>query len=372
VTELNLPFVYYVFFTCTFGLIIGSFLNVVIHRVPLGESIVLPGSHCPACGKPINKFDNIPLLGYLLLRGRCRNCKTRISPIYPLVELLTALLFVAIIFKTGPTWEALLEMGFVSVMLVLVLIDVRHHLIPNVITYPAFVFALAAAGARSGWGEHMMRTFDFSIIIPALNSEFVAWRAALTGGLLLALAAPGFWLLDRLDLILFNKYFEWEEMNEDSEIDPGDEKEWEEIERRQNRVIYLTMIIGLLLAVLWAAAIFKYSPSDSQTFEDAYNGLLRASASAMIGGGVVWWLRAVYFFVRGFEGMGLGDVKMMSIVGAFLGWQGMFGVLILGSILGSVIGIILAFRSKRGLKTALPFGVCLGIASLIVLFATVP
>jgi leader peptidase (prepilin peptidase)/N-methyltransferase len=372
VTELNLPFVYYVFLTSIFGLIIGSFLNVVIHRVPLGESIVLPGSHCPACRKPINKFDNIPLLGYVLLGGRCRNCKTRISPIYPLLELLTALLFVAILYKTGLRWEALLEMGFVSVMLVLILIDLRHHLIPNVITYPAFVFALAAAAARGGWGEQIIRTFDFSIIIPALNSEFVAWRAALVGGIIIALAAPGFWLLDRLDLVLFNKYFEWMEMNEEAESDGVPEKEWEEIDRRQNRVIYLTMILGLLLAGCWALAIFKYSPTGSPAFENAYNGLLRASAGALIGGGLIWWLRAVYFFVRGLEGMGLGDVKMMSIVGAFLGWQGMFGVLLLGSILGSVIGVILAFRSKRGLKTALPFGVCLGIASLIVLFATTP
>jgi prepilin signal peptidase PulO-like enzyme (type II secretory pathway) len=372
VTELNLPFVYYVFFTSAFGLMIGSFLNVVIQRVPLGKSIVMPGSHCPVCKKPINKFDNIPLLSYVLLHGRCRNCKTQISPIYPLVELLTALLFVAVIFKTGPTWEALLEMGFVSVMLALVLIDFRHHLIPNVITYPAFVFALVAAAARSGWGEQTIRTFEFSIIIPALNSEFVAWRAALVGGLLIALAAPGFWLLDHLDLILFNKYFEWNETSEDSESDGVDDKEWEKIERRQNRVIYLAMILGLLLALLWVVAIFKYSPIDTQTYEDAYHGLLRASAGALIGGGLIWWLRAVYFFVRGFEGMGLGDVKMMSIVGAFLGWQGMFGVLLLGSILGSVVGVILAFRSKRGLKTALPFGVCLGIAALVVLLATTP
>jgi prepilin signal peptidase PulO-like enzyme (type II secretory pathway) len=366
----DLPFTLSLFFACIFGLLIGSFLNVVIYRIPRAESVVYPGSHCPGCGKPIRAFDNIPLLSYVLLRGRCRDCNTRISPLYPTVELLTALLFVAVIYKTGPNWEAVVQMIFACVMLVLIFIDLRHHLLPNVIIYPAFVFALAAATARGGWGEQIAKAFDISLIIPAFNSEFVPWRAALIGGALLALAAPGFWLMEHLDLILFNKYYQWEEMNEESE--KSDEAEWEEegdekARRRYNRVIYGTMIIGLLLAALWAGAVFTYSPADPLAYEDAYNGLLRASVGALIGGGLIWWLRAIHMFVRGYEGMGLGDVKMMSIVGAFLGWQGMFGVLLLGSILGSVVGVVLAVRSKRGLKTALPFGVCLGIASLIVM-----
>jgi leader peptidase (prepilin peptidase)/N-methyltransferase len=107
-------------------------------------------------------------------------------------------------------------------------------------------------------------------------------------------------------------------------------------------------------------------------YENAYGGLLRACAGALFGGGLIWLIRAVYFFLRGFEGMGLGDVKMLSVVGAFLGWIGVLSVLLLGSILGTVAGLILIYRSKKGLKTALPFGVCLGIASLVVMLTATP
>lgn len=352
---------YYVFFASIFGLIIGSFLNVVIHRIPRGESIVSPGSHCPACRNPIGAFDNIPLLSYVLLRGRCRNCNIRVSSVYPFVEAITALLFIAIILKSGPSWQAMLEMIFACVMLALVFIDARHHLLPNMITYPAFLFALAAATVLGGLGDWASGTIGISIVIPALELGISPLRAALIGGFLFALAAPGFWLLDRLDLVLFNKYFEWEEMNEEGERDE------EAIESRYRLTIYGTMIAGLLVAAGWAFAVIYFSPNEPQAFDDAYKGLLGASGGALLGGGLIWWLRAVYFYIRGFEGMGLGDVKMMAIVGAFLGWRGTFGVLLLGSIIGVVVGSILAFRGKQGFKTPLPFGVCLGIASLIVL-----
>ncbi len=364
--QFGLPLAFYAIFAFIFGAVIGSFLNVVIHRAPQGLSVVFPGSRCTSCGAAIRAFDNLPLLSYTILRGRCRSCRARISAVYPLVELLAGLMFVALIFKTGPAWEVLLEFVFAGAMIALVFIDARHHRLPNVITYPAFVFALAAATARAGWSEQTSFTFDLSIIIPGMKSEFAAWRAALFGGLLFALAAPGFRLLDRLDPILFGKYFEWEE------VDEAEAEREVEIERRHDRVIYATMIIGLLVAIAWAALVIFLSPGNQQVYEEAYSGLLRASAGAVIGGGIVWWLRAVYFFIRRVEGMGLGDVKMMSVVGAFFGWQGAFGVLLLGSILGSVIGVISAYRSQRGMKAPLPFGVCLGVASLVVMLTATP
>ena len=133
-----------------------------------------------------------------------------------MVELLTGLIFVALVFKTGPSWEAVLEFAFACVMIALIFIDAIHLLIPNVITYPAFLFALTGATARAGWGAQLSLTFDISIIIPGLQSEFAPWRAALFGGLIFAMAAPGFWLLDSLDPILFGKYFDWEESDENS------------------------------------------------------------------------------------------------------------------------------------------------------------
>jgi prepilin signal peptidase PulO-like enzyme (type II secretory pathway) len=356
VTGVDLPLAYYVFFAFIFGLLIGSFLNVVIGRVPLDESIIFPGSHCPACGNPIRPLDNIPLISYALLRGRCRSCGGRISPIYPLVEILTALLFVAIIYKTGPQREALLDMAFACIMLALIVIDARHMLLPNAITYPGFIFAIAAATVRGGWG--IGAGGDLAILGAGLP-EFDPWRTAFFGGLLLAVAAVGFQLLDRLDLILFNKYFEWAEMNEES---PGN-RDADDHRRKTGA----TLIIGSLIAVIWAVTVIKFSPNEQFAFEESYNALLGASVGAFLGGGLIWGLRAVYFYVRGIEGMGLGDIKMMSISGAFLGWRGVIGVLLISSILGVVAGIILALRSKQGLGTALPYGVCLGIASLIVM-----
>jgi leader peptidase (prepilin peptidase)/N-methyltransferase len=354
------------------GLIFGSFLNVVIHRVPRGLSVAFPGSHCASCGAPVRAFDNIPLLSYALLRGRCRSCRARISFAYPVVETLTGLVFVALVFKAAPSWETLLEFAFACVMIALIFIDAIHLLIPNVITYPAFLFALTGATARAGWGAHLSPAFDFSILIPGLQSGFAPWRAALFGGLLFAMAAPGFWLLDRLDPILFDKYFDWEEADEGAGDEASEIAREMEIERRHSRAIRATMVLGLIAAVAWAAPVSYFSAENQPAFEDAYGGLLRASAGAMIIGGLTWCVRAAYFFIRGIEGMGLGDVKMMSVVGAFMGWIGAFGVLLLGSIIGAIAGAILMYRGKQGFKTRLPFGVCLGVASLIVMLTSTP
>lgn len=383
-TELNLPFAFYVVAASILGLLIGSFLNVVIHRVPLGESIVFPGSHCPACDAGVRAYDNIPLLSYALLKGRCRNCSERISWRYPLVELLTASVFALIVFKTGANWEALLEMVFASVMLSLVFIDAIHHLLPNVITYPAMAFAMAAATARAGWGEPHVGGMEVSVILPTLVPIFTPWKAAIFGGGLLALAVPSFRLIDRLDLILYNKYFDWTDSDEEGEagieknvnavaepepLEPIDEAAEAAAEIRYQRTIRTSVLLGLLIAVIWAGLCVTVSAKHPQAFSQAYRGLWGAFAGAVVGSMPIWWLRAIYFLVRGIEGMGLGDVKLMAIVGAFLGWQGAFGVLLFGSIVGSIIGAFLAWRSKSGVRTAMPFGVCLGAVAVIVMMA---
>lgn len=121
------------------GLILGSFFNVVISRLPKGESIILPASKCPNCGAAIKPYDNIPLISYLLLRGRCPACREKISPIYPIVELLTGLLFVASYLKFGPSIEFLLSVFFLSVLIILAFIDLKEMIIPNKIIYPALL-----------------------------------------------------------------------------------------------------------------------------------------------------------------------------------------------------------------------------------------
>lgn len=390
--ELTMPFVFYAIAAAILGLLIGSFLNVVIHRVPLGESVIFPNSHCPHCSVAIRPVDNIPVISFLLLKGRCRTCHASISWRYPAVELLTAAIFIVIAVKSGLTWQTGLELVFACVMISLVFIDAIHHLLPNVITYPAIVFALAAATARAGWGEPINYSFDISFVFQSADASFPRISAAVIGGLLLAMAAPLFWLLDWLDLRLYNKYFEWEDMNAESEEEnrtgnlsseftqsehPANPVSTtlvseEEAERRYRRTISAAMIFGLVVAATWAIAVLWLSPKFPDAFSQAYGGLWRAVVAALIGSMPIWWLRAAYFYIRGAEGMGLGDVKLMAIIGAFLGWQGAIGVLLFGSILGSVTGIYMAWRSQRGLKTALPFGVCLGIAALIVLLTAKP
>jgi leader peptidase (prepilin peptidase)/N-methyltransferase len=133
------------FLAFALGLIVGSFANVCIHRLPLEQSIVHPGSHCPRCGTPITAVDNIPLLSYLLLLGRCRVCRAPISARYPLVELGNGLLYLGVAVVEGPGPHAVVTMAFVTALGVLALIDLDHKMLPNVITLPGIAFGLAAS-----------------------------------------------------------------------------------------------------------------------------------------------------------------------------------------------------------------------------------
>ena len=127
------------------GLVVGSFANVCIHRLPLGLSVVRPPSRCPACGALIKAYDNLPVLGFLLLRGRCRACRTPISWRYPAVEAANGLLWLAIAFWHGPAPRSFVEMALVSALLVLSLIDLDHQILPDVITLPGLGIGLAAS-----------------------------------------------------------------------------------------------------------------------------------------------------------------------------------------------------------------------------------
>src|SRR5919107_4402023 len=126
------------------GAVLGSFLNVVIHRVPLGESIVSPGSRCPHCAAPVATYDNVPVVSWLLLRGRCRSCGGPISARYPLVELATALTFAAIVAVRGFDDGLLLELPFAACLIALAGIDLDHKLLPNRIVYPMAAWGAAA------------------------------------------------------------------------------------------------------------------------------------------------------------------------------------------------------------------------------------
>ena len=266
-----LPFIYVV--AGVFGAIIGSFLNVVIHRVPREESIVLPSSRCPSCGSVVAFYDNLPVLSYLVLGGRCRTCKAHISARYPAVELLVAGLWVALVWRDGLTWALPFDLAFVTAITALVFIDAEHMILPNAITYPGIVFALIAR-----------------VAIPYLVGR------------------PYF---DDLP----------------------------------------SLLNGVLAGMpIWAASL---------------GGAL---IGALIGGGSLWLMGWTWEKLRGIEAMGLGDVKMMFMVGAYLGWRLTILNIFLGVLSGSLIGVVLMIRQgKRNMQMLLPFGVFLGIGAVAAL-----
>ena len=255
------------------GAVIGSFLNVVIHRVPREESIVLPSSRCPSCGAEISFYDNVPVLSYLMLGGRCRSCKVHISARYPAVEALTALLWVAVAWRDGLSFALPFDLIFVTAITALIFIDAEHMILPNAITYPGIAFALIAR-----------------LALPFL------------------MGAPHF---DDLPMLLN----------------------------------------GLLAGMpMWAAS------------------LVGALIGALAGGGSLWLMGWIWEKLRGVEAMGLGDVKMMFMVGAYLGWRLTVLNIFLGVLSGSLIGIALMLRQgKRDMKMLLPFGVFLGIGAIAAL-----
>ena len=140
------------------GAVVGSFLNVVIHRLPLGESLVHPRSRCPGCGTQIAGYDNIPLVSWLFLRGRCRHCGTQISPRYPLVELITALVFAAVVLVRGFDDDLIIELPFVAGLIALAGIDLDHKLLPNKIVYPLAAWGVIAVliADRGDIVEHLV------------------------------------------------------------------------------------------------------------------------------------------------------------------------------------------------------------------------
>jgi leader peptidase (prepilin peptidase)/N-methyltransferase len=142
-----------------FGLAIGSFANVCIYRLPRKESIAFPGSHCPGCSAPVRPQDNIPLISYLVLGGKCRDCATRISPVYPAIELVTALLLLAGFFKFGLTFDFLGYAVVAPTLVIITAIDIEHQIIPDVITLPGIVLGLVVGSYTIGYADSLLGFF---------------------------------------------------------------------------------------------------------------------------------------------------------------------------------------------------------------------
>ena len=185
-------------FSFLFGSVVGSFLNVVIHRVPREASIVFPNSACPKCGVAIRAYDNIPILSWLILGGKCRGCKAPISARYPAVELLTGLLFVLVYWRTGYTPLLPVCMVLVSVIVSLMFIDAEHMILPNVITYPLLLFAFLVriAFPLLFSGSYFS---DLNYWPATVLSEQPVWIGSLVGGILGALVGGGsLWVIGEI------------------------------------------------------------------------------------------------------------------------------------------------------------------------------
>ena len=231
-----------------FGAMVGSFLNVCICRLPKEESIIWPGSHCPHCKNPIKFYDNIPLLSYLLLKGRCRYCDASISIQYPIVEAITALSSLFLFMSFGVSLTFIYYFSFVAALIVITVIDLCHQIIPDVISLPGIGVGLLA-----------------SLFIP--------------------------------------------------------------------QITFFNSLIGVLL-----------------------------------GGGSLFLVATVYQWLFKREGMGGGDVKLLAMIGAFLGWKAVILTILLSSLIGSITGIIIMILKGKDFKYAIPFGPFLSLGAVIALF----
>ena len=230
------------------GAMVGSFLNVCIYRLPKEESIIWPRSHCPTCKKMIRFYDNIPLISYLLLRGRCRYCKGPISLQYPLVEGVTALSSLFLIIKFGPSLSYLFYFAFVAALIAITVIDLYHQIIPDGISLPGIGVGLLA-----------------SLVIP--------------------------------------------------------------------QITFFNSLMGILL-----------------------------------GGGSLFLVATLYEWIFKREGMGGGDVKLLAMIGAFLGWKAVILTILLSSLIGSTTGILIMILKGKDFKYAIPFGPFLSLGAVISLF----
>ena len=346
-TVTGLPGIFGYIFTFTFGALVGSFLNVVIHRVPRELSIVFPNSACPKCKNAIKPYDNLPILSWLLLGGKCRNCKEKISARYPSVELLTGLLFLLTYWAIGFNPFLPVCLIFVAMMVSLIFIDMEHMILPDVITYPLLGLALLARVIYPLFFGAEYFTDLKSAPLSTLQN-FPTWLA-LTAGAVVG-AATG-WVVLSIIKDISGRY---EDIDEEDNAEPA-------AETPPNRG--LTILLGAAGAIV-GAALFTLIKTPPVWLVSLYGAIL----GLLLGGGFLWLIGEVWKRLRGVDAMGFGDVKMMYAVGALLGWKLTALSLFLGAFSGAVIGMVVVARQKeKDMQTQIPFGIFLGIGSIIAL-----
>ena len=337
-------------FVFVLGAVVGSFLNVCIYRMPLDLSVNEPSrSFCPACKKQLRWYQNIPLLSWLFLRGRCANCGSRIAFRYFAVELLTALLFLAV-WRQFP-WQIALAYGvFVSLLIVGTFIDFEHFIIPDEVTIGGTVAGLLA-----------------SFLVPALMSTGIRWAALLTSALSALLGYALLWIVLEAGKKAFGKKkiqlaaptpFTWTRKGDDADFVVGEEKSlWSDYFSREND----------LLLLLCDEAVIDGRNVGKTDLRFHYNRVKIADEEISLDA-----LEQISGIVRELqiprEAMGRGDLKFLAAIGAFLGWRAVLFSVFAGSLVGSLVGLATLLIGRRVWSAKLPFGPYLACGGLLWMF----
>ncbi|MCI0747961.1 MAG: prepilin peptidase [Verrucomicrobia subdivision 3 bacterium] len=331
-----------------FGCITGSFLNVCIHRMPRGQSVVSPPSHCPACNYSIPWFLNIPLVTWLYLRGKCANCRAPISIRYFLVELLTGLLFLGSWLVAGRTsvWLTIAYCIFLSGLVVATFIDFEHFIIPDAITIGGMV-----AG------------FILSFAIPILHSAANAKQALQSSIFGMAVGGGVIYAILRIGKLLFGR----EKINLDPNsriiftettlILPNREIPYEDIFYRKSDVIALEAKSVEMIDRCYGSVPIRITPDRLQIGEDTFDPEP-----------VKHWEVVADKMVLPREAMGFGDVKFMAAIGAFLGVKATLFSLLLSSMIGALVGLVLILFRRQEWSSKIPYGPYIAFAAAIWVF----
>ncbi len=345
----SVPFHFWSVVLFIFGTIVGSFLNVCIYRLPLGQSVISPPSHCPHCKYSIPWYLNIPLVTWLWLRGKCRNCRAPISIRYFAVELLTGLLFLACWLQFGHRSPvlALIYGFFLAGLTAATFIDFEHFIIPDEITIGG-----------------MIAGFICSFLLPQLQGAEVLTQAMKRSLLGMGVGAGLIYVILRLGKLLFGKQklalpAETKILFTDTSVQlPDKEIPYDDLFYRQSDVIALQARRVELVDRCYKDVMVRLSPSRLVIGEDTFNPE------------EVPYLEAVSAeLVLPREAMGLGDVKFMGAIGAFLGWQGVVFSLMVSSMIGAAVGILLVALRKQAWSSRLPYGPYIAMAATIWTFS---
>lgn len=342
------PFHFWSVVFFVFGSIVGSFLNVCIHRLPLGQSIVSPPSHCPHCKYSIPWYLNIPLVTWLYLRGKCRNCGAPISIRYFLVELLSALTFLAcwLGFGRQSALLALIYGAFLAGLIVATFIDFEHFIIPDEITL---------GGAVVG--------FSCSFLVPSLHGQ-VSPAGAIKQSLLgIVVGAALIYAILRMGKLLFGRHrlalpaHAKIVFTETSVHLPDHEVPYEELFYRPSDVVALHATQLELVDRCYKDVLVRLSPDMLRIGDEQLDPMTVPHMEAV---------SAEIILPR--EAMGLGDVKFMAAIGAFLGWKAVIFSLMISSMIGSVVGVTLILLRRHAWSSRLPYGPYIALAAALWIF----